>query len=590
MKKQVSAIFAFSGIILLASCGGGTTTSSSSASAESKDSSSSAESSSVASSSSEESLENYIFNKDLPRGATTFIDEEGVEQQLNFDRLYRNAGSPHVNSHPEGVQSKLLVAPIRFLKDENDPLDTIEANDDLYEHIRISFSGTHEEVRKVAGDMYSLEEFYNTSSYGLGGFEVNMLPTWVDYEGTAKDFASASNGSAGVYAANYVRDWYIKEYAKENHGLLGVDAEPISYFDADQDGYIDLVWNVYAYPYTQSTDWWAYVTYTSAAPNLKQPNVKTLAWASTNFMNSGFNGYDSHTFIHETGHTLGVNDFYDYNNTWKPMGSIDYMDQNLGDHNSYTKFAYGWTNPYVIEPVDLEGGKTARVTLRAASPSGDCLVLASPGYNFTAFDEYLMIELVGPYGIAKEDYKNGYTNTTGFTEGGIRVLHIDARAYSNDHNTYYTDADELGRKATDLRVCNTYGGRIGYRSDSDYWPYEDPITGKLTKNPYQEAALIEATVLDSNWTNSANYNATNASLFHKGQRLNMTAESPWTTTFFPSKTNLWNKAKTITGWQKSEQVYDIDETCTCDYRMKVINIVDDPTYGAVATVDISLIA
>jgi M6 family metalloprotease-like protein len=544
----------------------------------------------VSSSSSSSSTETGdIQNDDLPLGQTTYKDATGVTQQLNRSSIYRTAGSPHVDSYHSATQKpqKLLVAPISFDKDASDTKDTITADDALLEKIRVAFAGTSIETAAVGGYI-SVQDFYKTSSYGHGGFDVVVLPTWVHYNGTPSAFQSASGGNGGLFASEYVRTWYLAEYAKTDHGSLGATASPLSDFDTDNDGYVDLIWNVYAYPYVDTNFWWAYVTYSGNQPNVGNPNIKTLAFASTNFM-SGYNGYDSHTFIHETGHTLGLDDYYDYSNTWAPMAGVDYMDHNLGDHNSYSKFSLGWVNPWILKESDLADGKSAVITLRSASISGDSLVLASPNYNGTAFDEYLMVELVGPYGLCKTDYLKGYESTTGFTQPGIRILHIDARAYGSStdggHDNYLKTADDIGQKAIDLRLGNTYAGRSGVHVDSDYWTLSD---SKATKKYYAHASLMESTIAETNWTKISTYNATNDSLFHVNSRFSLATKYPWAKAFMPSESNLWNKAKTITSWSGTTQKYTVDESVTCNYFLKVLSITADDTYGAIAKVKVTL--
>lgn len=553
-----------------------------------------------------------ITNDDLSRGVTTYQTTNGETKNLTRSRIYASSGAPHVDSHPDsGIKQKLLVAPISFKSDSSDP-KWIEPTDALLTKINKTFTASDEELATLSGSsITSVQSFYNQSSFGKGAFDVVVLPCWVEYEGTAKEFES-STSQAGVGMSSYVRSWYLAEYAKEGHGALGADWNyEWSEFDTDKDGYVDLLWQVYAYPYSNNSTsfWWAYVTYTGNQPNKSTPEVMTLAWASTSFM-ADFNGYDPHTFIHETGHTLGVNDFYDYNNTWKPMGSIDYMDQNLGDHGAYTKFMYGWINPWVVREEDLSGGKTAEITLRAQTKSGDALVLASPDYNGTAFDEYLMLELVGPYGLAERDYKAGYSNTSGYTIPGIRITHVDARMYQNNHDVPVTDPNQLGNKGGDERVSNTYGGRMSVKIDSDFWPEDggSAPASITSKNPgakvggprklpsgnnayYCETSLMESTVQDQNWTNNANYTASSkTTLFKKGNRFNLSPNSAWANAFMPSGTNLWNKAKTTVGWKDNNtQYYTVDETKTCNYSVRVRDIVEDAEYGAIATLSVSLL-
>lgn len=585
-KKRLFLLLVLSSLGL-ASCGGGAGSSSSSSSSSSSASASSSSSSSSASSSSSSSsssslADNVITNKDLSRGITTYKDIKGETTDLNRSSIYKTAGYPHVANTKK---QHLFVAPFAFIKDPDDGNDRVEANDALLEKINITFSADDAKTKEVGGYI-SVSSFYQRSSFGISDFTATVMPTWIQYPGTPSQFQAKASSNGGVVAAEYSRSWYVAEYAKTDHGALGADAEPITYFDADNDGFIDLMWVVYAYPYKDTAFWWAYVTYTGNAASISSPTVQTLGFASTTFMTQNFNGYDSHTFIHETGHTFGLDDYYDYSNTWAPMAGVDYMDHNLGDHNSYSKFSLGWVSPYVIKEEDLEGEKnTAIITLNAATTSGDCLVLASPDYNGTAFDEMFMVELVGPTGLAEQDYKNGYENTSGFTQPGIRILHADGRVYANDHDTYLQDVDEIGQKGRDVRLGNTYGGRSGVKVDSDFWTLSD---AKSTKRYYSELSIMESTVGETNWTMSNTYNATNDSLFHKNARFYLGENSPWSKTFMPSQTNLWNKAKTTTGWNGTSQTFTINPNMTCNFSLRVLSIDEDPTYGYTSKVRITL--
>ena len=580
LKRKIVLLATLNLALMLGSCGGRQDGSSSAAS--SSNPSSSTSSSSGTSSS---AFTPDIVNADLPKGATEFKDAEGNAQKLTRSRLYENAGLPHVNSFPtNGKKQKLLVAPIKFTKDSTDPNDTIDATDELLEKIRITFTGTPEETKAVGGNI-SVQQFYEQSSFGQGAFDVVMIPTWIDFDETPKSYVSSSDGRAGVSAAERVRTWYAAEYRKEDHGVLGADAYSLDDLDSDDDGFIDLIWNVYAYPYAQNDTsfWWAYVTYTGYRPGTTaNPNVQTLAWASTAFMSEGANGYESRTFIHETGHTLGLDDYYDYNKQWCPAGGIDYMDQNMGDHNSYSKYAYGWVSPWVLKQEDLEGGKVAEITLRDASRTGDCLLLASPNYNNTAFDEYLMVELVGPYGLCESDYKN----KSGFTVPGIRVWHVDARAMKNDYSKeeVFSTPDEVGQNAFDLRNDNSKFGRY---KEGDYWTLES--TG--VKRSYAQLTILEAGYTNDNTQTSSTKKADNNSLFKKNSTFALKGSEgalDRAKVYMPSQTNLWNKAKTITNGNKLNQKYTIDETMTIDYSMQVRNIVTDGN-GATATLRIRLI-
>ena len=531
--------------------------------------STSSQSETPSSSSSSEAWEGKT-NEDFEKAAITYT-ENGVEKPLNRNTLYTNAGSPHVDGYHIGEAATIhaMVVPFGFTDDDLQSRQTA-AN---IERFKTCFFGTNEEIQ-AKGGLYSLAGFYQQSSYGHSDFQGQVLPTWCLYNGTTNQFAAAASGSGGVFAANYARNWYINEYAKENHGALGADAHPLTWFDVNNDGYIDLMWVVYSKDYKSSTDWWAYVTYTANPANLTSPNVKTLAWASLRFLDGGYGGYDTHTFIHETGHTFGLDDYYDYNDSWAPMGGVDYMDHNLGDHSMFSKFTLGWTSPWVVDD-------DALITLRPGTTTGDCFILPSPNYNGTAFDEYFMLELMAPVGLAEQDYKNGYSYTYGYTQPGIRITHVDNRAYSTNHDVPVNDNWSTAKA---IRIGNSYMGRSGVKYDGDYWTH-----GVDDRTSYSQFSIMEANCdPENNWTLSSTYNASNNSLFKEKGFFNLKSQWGWAKTFMPSKTNLWNKAKTTTGWTgRDTQTYEIDESCTFNYSIKVVSIAADAEYGWVAKVQVT---
>ncbi|MFA6796661.1 MAG: hypothetical protein WCR63_03725 [Bacilli bacterium] len=576
MKKNIRNLLVLSAVAVLTSCG--TTTSEVLSSTQGTDEASlSDESSSEVS-----SVYEGKTNDDFEKAKTTYIDENGEEQYLNMNTIYNNAGAPHnVNVPVEGEETHVFVCPFGFQDEKYDYLET----EDNLERINKAFFGTDEEMAEVEGSP-SVQSFYNKSSYGLNPFQGEMIPTWVEYKGTTDDFEAAAGGSAGSYAAKYAWNWYTTEYAKENHGALAdltnldgttyVPKAP-SYYDGNNDGYVDLMWCVYSRPYESDGlgNWWAYVTYTGAAAGLQtSPNVQTLGWASLSFMDEGFNGYDTHTFTHETGHTFGLEDYYDYNNMWSCLGGVDYMDHNLRDHNAFSKFSLGWVNPLVVDD-------SAIITLNSFTDTGDCFLLPSPNYNGTAFDEYFLVELDGPTGLCETDYKNGYNGTTGFKTPGLRVLHVDARVTRGDHDTYLAEDPQNGNS---LRIGNSKGGRSSIQSDGDYYLREDGTKGYMSLLSMVESHVDE----EENCTTTSNYNATSESLFSEGARLNFGDRYAWASTYMPSGTNLWNKAQATTGWIDSEnKTVETNEDMTIDFSLKVLSITGDSESGYQAQVQVT---
>ncbi len=195
-------------------------------------------------------------------------------------------------------------------------------------------------------------------------------------------------------------------------------------YDTNSDGFIDAIWMVYNLPADGDSDlFWAFTTSNSVKSNSKY-RAQTYAWASYHFFGEG--GYplpDSHTFIHETGHILGLDDYYSYSeNPESPMGALDMMDYNIGDHCAFSKYLLKWIDPrYIV--------KEGTYTLKNFQKYGDSIILAT-NYNGTPFCEYLILEYYNPDGLNYLDSHFSYSMSTYpkmFSSSGLRILHVDAR-------------------------------------------------------------------------------------------------------------------------------------------------------------------
>ncbi len=516
-------------------------------------------------------------NADFQKASTTYNGN-----QLNVNTLYTNDNHPHINPH---VEQHVLVVPFGFT-DYTD-VQTKENRD----KIEKTFIGDQDTMDENNG-WVSVADYYNQSSFGESTFNATVLPTWVEYPGTSDEYkATVGKSGAGLYAAKWIRNWYLDEYEKDNHGDLGANAQPLTYYDNDGDGYLDFVWIVYSKEYDNNDNsfWWAYVTYNqTASANKTEPTVNTLGWASINFMLENYNGLDAHTFVHETGHGYGLNDYYDYNKLWSPMGGIDMMDHNIGDHSAYSKFTLGWLSPLVVDD-------SAIITLKPTTTSRDCFIIPSPNYNGTAFDEYMMIEFMAPLGLAKKDYTRKYNNLEGYSNYGVRISHIDARVVEKqaiNKEGYLTTAEDIYKKGTTIRVTNSKGGRENDASSSNFFPVEDSGGNVTAWNPYAESMIFESSFdIKTNISNSYNKNAGNNSLFKQNAKFSLEDGSVWTN-YMPSRSNLWNKAKTMTGGtMPDKQKYTIDKSCTFNYRIRVekINIDKDNPENSTATIRVEKI-
>jgi M6 family metalloprotease-like protein len=334
------------------------------------------------------------------------------------------------NDLPSVGDVNILVVPVRF-QDSTHVEDKYCTYEEMKENIEVAFFGEDYET-----GWESVSSFYKKSSYN----KLNIQGEVTDWFTTDKTFDELTRLTVNeytdptIYILRQVDDWY-----KENYGET-------TEFDKDKDGYIDAIWMVYDAPYlNQNRIDWAYTTWdfmNHELPYVESPIAYTYAWASVDFMYDG--NYkdennntlvDAHTLIHETGHLLGLEDYYDYDGKETPLGSLDMMDTNIGDHNGYSKYSLGWTNPYVVTD-------ECEVEIKPFQENGD-IILVKNDWNKSSMDEYLLIEFYTPTGLNALDAQDLKENKykTLYQENGIKIYHVDARLgyYTNERFSEYTD-------------------------------------------------------------------------------------------------------------------------------------------------------
>lgn len=138
--------------------------------------------------------------------------------------------------------------------------------------------------------------------------------------------------------------------------------------------------------------------------------------------------------IHELGHAFGLNDYYDTGRGSEQIscvGGFDMQDRDVGDWNPMSRFCCGWIDPIVI----TEDTQTVTLKIGCSSVTGDVILIpTSKGWNGTAFDEYLMIDVLAPGGNYGNDW---YYMTWGDEDlrgarGGVRIFHVDNRLFLLD--------------------------------------------------------------------------------------------------------------------------------------------------------------
>lgn len=293
---------------------------------------------------------------------------------------------------------QILVIPISFTD--------YPAPNTIQKDLEKAFFGTSNDT-----GWESLKSYYYKTSYGKLNISGTVLPAY------------NTNKSSSYYEYLEEGDYlFIKDALEYYDGIIDY-----SDYDYDQDGYIDSLYFVYTCPYSYDDNslYWAYTYeyYTDDFEYYDNVEADFYILASYHFLfDTLANGkkitYNTETYIHETGHLLGLDDYYDYDENIGPYGGIgggDMMDYNIGDNNPFSKIILGWTTPYLVQ------NTSTKLTLSSFESSGD-VVMIPKSFNGTYFDEYYLIDFYTPTGL--NELEAGHSGLFGVS--GIRIYHIDA--------------------------------------------------------------------------------------------------------------------------------------------------------------------
>lgn len=383
--------------------------------------------------------------------------------------------------------------------------------------------GTIDELEKaVFGEAedtswQSLRSYYEAVSFGKCKIS-GTVTDWFHTNVSAAQFANGANfgpdhkykGAKKEYATQELAYAISQEYFGE--GKLDMDD-----YDANKDGVIDSIIMIYSAPHhsvpganVDQDTFWAYCWSVSGAKG----GAYRYFWCSYAFFEEGQDGVEEtklncRTLIHEFGHVIGAPDYYDtdYNQNpegkqYSPLGGIDMMDHNVGDHNSFTKANYGWVTPYIVEG-------NADITINSTTDTGDFIIVPMPGkwyeygdkenrWDGTMLDQYLMIEFLTPTGVCEADSKvsqNGFGEYW-FQNAGIRITHVDGRLgrFAYDENNTFNGYTITTTRTNDYYVdfaSDNSGSRCAFKYGDDRLISVVSSTGKKWKERGNASVTVE---------------------------------------------------------------------------------------------------
>ncbi len=367
----------------------------------------------------------------------------------------------YLDGCPTTGEPQVLIVPVEFSD------VTAASKGYTIDKIEKAFNGTGNDT-----DYYSVRDYYYTSSYGQLDIQFTVLNEWFRPQETSS------------YYSDYTMDYYGSEMQAGDQLILDELLQylegkmDLSAFDSDENGTIDAVvfintleinseevfywayryWNIY------TDDDGDYYTYDGVSAN-------DYLWAPYQFLYETYDAqgnvsYDNstmntYTYIHEFGHVLGADDYYDTSYVGSPMSGCDVMDSMPGDHNAYSKFNYGWLTSSRV----IVAEESVTVQLEAFEKNGDTLIIANNWDEaLGVYQEYYVLVYYTNSGLNSGD--GGY-----FARDGVVVYHVNASLYAETQGetTYYdvynnnTDpSDEYGTEDNLLEFVKSTADEFTY--------------------------------------------------------------------------------------------------------------------------------
>ena len=417
------------------------------------------------------------------------VDKSTLREQMKRYFEKERIGNPL--PIPSTGAYHLLVIPVQF---SDKPI-----SDEQMDRLGKAFNGTSADT-----GWESVNSYYKKSSYGKLDMTFDVQKPFVtdknykyyeDYSGKISVDGETITKTGDILLLELALAYYAQSL-------------DLTKYDTDNDGIIDAVYLIYSASVTYDSEanadsiYWAYVTtYPTETQKYDGLEVGYYLFAGFDFMDEhtgnsndtylGQDGYTPYkglkimaeTYIHETGHLLGLDDYYDYEDakgSGEGLGGADMMDYNVGDHNAYSKLILGWVDPTVITT-------TQTVTINAFESSGQFLMVLLD-YDGTYFSEYLLIDLyantgLNSLGASQQNSLLYYDSTTKVgAEYGVRIYHVSSSIktpYNDDYGSFTDNNNSVSDTAL-IKLVEADGEKKfasteGYAESTDLWMAGDSL-------------------------------------------------------------------------------------------------------------------
>lgn len=347
-------------------------------------------------------VDSFVAKRAIFKQARAVLKKMG----LSVAEIDRQAPLPAPPPNWQGMPSTGNVKVLAVLIEFND-----YAHANSRDFIHSNLFGTGDATR---APYESLVTYYNRASYDqldLGN-------------GTTLGWYRTSYDRSSVPQTRTGRETLIKQVL--NH--YNSEGHDFSQYDNDGNGIIDYFVVIWTGPDNGwGNFWWGYQTsFSDTTYSLDGVRLGKYSWQWEARPEGGT--FTPIVVIHETGHALGLPDYYDYDSSVGPdggVGRLDMMDGNKGDHNCFSKWMLDWLSPTVV------ASGTQAITLDATGTSQDCVVIWPNVTTGDLFSEFFVVQ---------NRHRVGNDNAANMPGDGMLIWHVDASLDSTAKDFAYDNS------------------------------------------------------------------------------------------------------------------------------------------------------
>lgn len=407
-------------------------------------------------------LDVYMYQRGYVNYYDTYYTNEDNPISLLGDTINMNNSKypnlSYINGYdyfcPSKGDVKILVLPIDF-------------NDKPYNRNTISI----DEIKTVlyGTNNISVRNYYLESSYEKLNLSFEVVNSWYRAKKNSSYYDSSLTISELV---NDALAYYDNQY-------------DYSKFDSNSDGAIDGIILVHTLDSSSKLD----IAWPATRNNVKEygnqkdtyDNVFAYRFYHINYdqIITRSHTIDSYTLIHEFGHMMGLDDYYDTNYTDRtflpPLNGMDVMDGEFTDQNVYSKLLLGWINEGKVI------NKSKTIELNSFEHTGDFAIISNNfDLNYGPFQEFYIIVYNSGLGLNN--------SSTSLNQSGIIIYHVDGCLYTYNSGTVMMNYnnDQAGEYSERFNLIEF--------AKKDYNPYVLTSDGQTTLN------LVDNNKLDLSFT------------------------------------------------------------------------------------------